>query len=183
MKPRVRNTLLIGGTVAGLALLAYSQRDRFTPVDVGSRAPEFAGTTLNGEPFSIEGSRGHVIVMNVWATWCAPCRKEMPALERLHQLLQQRGLIVVGVSEDTNIGTPGPLGQPGGDVRAFVNELGLTFRIVHDPERTVETRFLVQGLPTTFIIDKQGRIAQKVIGAKAWDDSAHVAQIEKLMSE
>lgn len=186
MQPRSRTRLLrtlIFVALGGLLVLAWTQRARFTPVDAGSPAPSFAATTINGEPFSIAGSAGKVIVLNVWATWCAPCRAEMPALERLHELLGTHGVEVVGVSEDARLGEGDRLGRPGGDVRAFVNEQGLTFRIVHDPEHVLEHTYLVQGLPTTFVIDKHGRIAKKVIGARVWDDSSNVAFIEQLLKE
>lgn len=186
MQQRSRTRLLrtlIFVALGGLLILAWTQRDRFTPVDAGSRAPEFAATTINGEPFSIAAARGHVLVLNVWATWCAPCRVEMPALERLHELLGTHGVDVVGVSTDARLGAVGPLGQPGGDVRAFVKDLGLTFRIVHDPDHNIEHAYLVHGLPTTFVIDKHGRIAKKVIGARAWDDAGNVAFLEKLLKE
>lgn len=186
MKVRTRNRLLRGVVVLallGLLVLAWTQRDRFTPLDVGSRAPEFAATTLSGEPFSVSGARGKVLVLNVWATWCTPCRQEMPALERLHEQLGQRGLEVVGVSTDTEGDTPGPWGQKGGDVRGFVHEYGITFPIVQDTKRSIEPLYLVQGLPTTFVINKQGRIVRKELGARHWDDAKWAAYFSKLLSE
>ena len=169
--------------LAGVLVLAWTQRDRFTPVDVGSRAPEFAARTLNGEHFSVQAARGKVIVLNVWATWCTPCRQEMPALERLHEALHTSGLEVVGVSTDAGPGVAGPFGQRGGDVRAFVQELGLTFRIIHDAQRTIEPLYLVPGLPTTFVIEKQGRIDKKVLGARKWDSDENIAYFRRLLSE
>ena len=177
----VRLVLIV--IVVFVVILAWTQRDRYMPVDVGSRAPEFAMRTLSGDSFSVASARGHVLVLNVWATWCIPCRQEMPALERLYESLKERGLQVVGVSTDASEGTFGPWGEKGGDVEAFVQQLGLTFPIVHDGKRTVEPLYLVQGLPTTFVIDKNGRIAKKVLGARKWDDAANMAFIQKLMAE
>lgn len=186
MNSRTRDRLwraLVFVALGGLIVLAWTQREHFMPADLGARAPEFAGKTLTGELFSIADSRGKVIVLNIWATWCTPCVREMPALERLSQRLRADGLVVVAVSTDAGPGTPGLFGQPGGDVRAFVAHYGLTFPIIHDARRTIEPLYLVHGLPTTYIIDKNGRIDAKAVGGRSWDDEAHVAYFEKLLLE
>ena len=173
---------------AGLALslialmaLAWSQRDRFVPVGVGTRVPAYTATTLDGRSVSLASLKGKVVVLNVWATWCRPCRVEMPALERLHRQLGAEGLEIVAVSVDTPPGILSPMGQFGGDVQAWVNAMGLTFTVLHDPQRTIEELFLVQGLPTTLIIDKSGRIQQKILGARAWDDPQFVDYFKELL--
>lgn len=156
-----------------LLVLAWTQRHRITPVAAGSRAPAYAIKTIDGQDFSVEKMRGRVVVLNVWATWCKPCLAEMPALERLHQALSDKGLVVIGVGTDA---------LQGGDVRKFAADLGITFRIAHDPERRIEKLYLVQGLPTTFVIDKQGRIDRKTLGAREWDDAEHMAYLERLLA-
>jgi thiol-disulfide isomerase/thioredoxin len=174
---------LVFVALGGLFAIAWTQRKHFVPADLSARAPEFAGTTLTGEHFSIAASRGKVIVLNVWATWCTPCVREMPALERLYQRLRADGLVVVAVSTDAGPGVPGLMGQPGGDVRAFVAHYGLTFPVIHDARRTIEPLYLVHGLPTTYIIDRKGRIDRKAVGGRSWDDEAHVAYFERLLKE
>jgi peroxiredoxin len=169
-------------SLASLFVLAWTQRDRFIPVGVGARAPDYSARTLDGQLVSLQSLRGKVVVLNVWATWCRPCRAEMPALERLHRQLQPNGLEVVAVSVDAPLGQLGSAGQAGGDVRAFVQELGLSFMILHDRERTIEQLFLVPGLPTTFIIGKDGRITQKVVGARAWDEPSYLTYFRELLS-
>jgi peroxiredoxin len=164
-----------------LLVLAWTQRERFTPVGVGSRAPAYTARTLDGRPVSLESLRGKVVVLNVWATWCAPCRAEMPALQRLQQHFAKDGLEVVAVSVDQPPGISGPTGQFSTDVRTYVESLGLTFQILHDPERSIEQLFLVPGLPTTFIIDREGRIAQKIIGARAWDHPNYIKYFTELL--
>ena len=186
MDERARTRTLRAAVIValgGLIVLAWTQRDRFMPVDVGSRAPDFAAKTLSGDSFSVHASRGHVVILNVWATWCIPCRQEMPSLERLYESMKTQGLQVVGVSTDADATTPGPWGEKGGDVRAFVQELGLTFPIVHDGKRTIEPLYLVQGLPTTFVIDKSGHIARKDLGARKWDDAHNMQFIQKLLKQ
>ena len=156
----MKKVLVIGAIVAALALLAYSQRSRYVPVDAGSKAPMFA------EP-------GKVVLLNFWATWCVPCRKEMPALERVAERYRMRGLEVIGVSAD----------DKAADAREYADALGISFRIVHDATDSIQRAYQVSGLPTTFVIDKDGRIVSKTLGAKAWDDSTHTKEFDKLLSQ
>jgi cytochrome c biogenesis protein CcmG, thiol:disulfide interchange protein DsbE len=174
------------GTLALLGILvgvAWSYRDRFLPVEVGTRAPDFTATALGGGAVRLEQLRGQVVLLNIWATWCGPCRDEMPSLERLHQQLGARGLKIVAVSVDASPGLIDPDGRRGGDVAAFVRELGLTFTIWHDPEGGVQRTYRTTGVPETFLIGRDGVIRQKVIGATEWDDSSRVELIQRLLSE
>ncbi len=168
--------------LASLFTLAWTQRDRFMPVGIGARVPAYQASDLAGAPVSLASLKGKVVLLNVWATWCTPCRVEMPALERLYQKLHAEGLEVVAVSVDAPLGSFSAPGRAGGDVRKFVADYGLNFTILHDPARTIEELFLVQGLPTTFVIDRDGRIAQKVVGARAWDAENFVAYIQELLN-
>ena len=170
--------LLLLGMLFGLA---WTLRDRFTPVGVGSRVPVYTARTLDGRSVSLQSLRGKVVVLNVWATWCKPCRAEMPALERLQHKFGADGLEVVAVSVDAPLGTLAPAGQRGGDVRAYVESLGLTFMVLHDPQRSIEQLFLVQGLPTTFVIDRNGRIDQKIVGAREWDAPYYAKYFTELL--
>ena len=184
MNRRSRNRLARAGlalALTALLALAWSQRDRFIPVGVGTRVPTYTAQTLDGRTVSLASLKGKVVVLNVWATWCRPCRVEMPALERLHQQLRGEGLEVVAVSVDTPPGVLSPTGQFSGDVKAFVDAMELTFTVLHDPARTVEELFLVQGLPTTLIIDKAGRIQQKIVGARQWDEPVYVNYFRELL--
>jgi cytochrome c biogenesis protein CcmG, thiol:disulfide interchange protein DsbE len=167
--------------VVALLVLAWTQGDRFAPVAVGARAPQYSAQTLDGRTVSLASLKGKVVLLNVWATWCRPCRVEMPALERLHEQLGPRGLEIVAVSVDTPLGTLNPSGNPGGDVKGFVDAMGLTFQVLHDPKRSIEDLFLVQGLPTTFVIDKKGRIDQKVVGAREWDAPNYIKYFSAML--
>src|SRR5688572_30936790 len=129
--------------MGSLFVLAWTLRDRFSPVGVGSRVPIYSAQTLDGQSLSLQSLRGKVVVLNVWATWCKPCRTEMPALERLQQQLGNEGLEIVAVSVDTPLGTFSPSGNVGGDVKSYVTDMGLTFTVLHDPQRSVEDLFVV----------------------------------------
>jgi peroxiredoxin len=171
------------GVVALLSALIWSNRDQFAPLDVGSRAPDYVARTLDGDTVSLSSFAGEVVVLNIWATWCRPCVVEMPALQRLHEELADDGLRVVAVSVDAAPGVVGSFGEPGGDVRAFVESLGLTFTVLHDPSTRIESRYQVNGLPTTYVIDREGRIQRKVMGARDWDQPPLSDQIRQLLED
>lgn len=175
-------TALTGGflaiAIALLLLFGWSNRGRFAPRDAGTAAPAYSATSLAGDTVSLEDYRGRVVLLNIWATWCAPCIREMPALERLHRTLSAEGLSVVAVSVDAS--TPG-LGAA--DVRGFVDELGLTFTVLLDPGGEIERLFRVGGLPMTFLIDREGRVLERVVGAREWDDPEITAGLREILDD
>lgn len=116
----------------------------------GPPAPAFLGRTLDGEPFELVSLRGQVVLLNVWATWCEPCRKEMPELQALHASHHAQGLRVVGVSVDA--------ARLGPEVRRMVEDFRLSYPNVHDPRNTISASFKVVGYPTSFLIDRAGAI-------------------------
>jgi peroxiredoxin len=168
---------LIRGTVVvlfvALVSLAWLNRARFAPLDTGAPAPDFAYPTLAGDTLALSDLRGSVVLLNIWATWCPPCVREMPAMERLYAELRDEGLRVVAVSVDAR--------GAGRDVRSFVHELGLTFDILLDPSGNIEHAYAVSGLPTTYLIDREGRIRRKVIGITEWDAPEHIASVRELL--
>jgi peroxiredoxin len=168
--------------VALLMALGWTQRHRFTPLETGARAPRYSARTLEGAEVALSDFAGKVVLLNVWATWCRPCVKEMPALERVYRELGPLGLVVVAVSVDAPLGGFDSLGNPGGDIRAFAREHQLSFTILHDAKRTIQPRFGLFGLPTTVVIDRSGRIVRKATGFETWDDARHRAELRALLA-
>jgi peroxiredoxin len=176
--------VVTGAVLAVLAvfvLWGWANRDAFAPPDVGSRAPDFDAVTLDGRPASLADFEGRVLLLNIWATWCPPCVEEMPSLQRLHDALADEGFSVVAVSIDAPPGMLGPLGQAGGDVRAFVAHFGLDFPVLHDPTGEIQRRYGAPGLPASFIIDRDGRVRHKILGARDWEEPQHARAIRKLL--
>lgn len=181
---KARKHIVTTSVVALVALLAgliWVNRDRFTPLDAGSSAPDYTAVSLTGDTVALSSFTGDVVLLNVWATWCRPCIIEMPALQRLHEELGDEGLRVVAVSVDAPGGVIGAFGEPGGDVREFVERLRLSFMVLHDPSGGIQAPYQVNGLPTTYVIDRSGRIRRKVLGAAAWDEPPLVDEIRKLV--
>lgn len=152
-------------------------KDELVGVDVGSKAPMFSGATLTGNvrSKSLDDYKGKVVLLNVWATWCGPCRTEMPSIEALHKALGPKGLHVVAVSIDD----PGK----GDDIRKFLRDYGLTFEVLHDSAQAIQAAYQTTGVPETFIIAADGTIRKKVISASDWNSEPNRALITQLLKD
>jgi cytochrome c biogenesis protein CcmG, thiol:disulfide interchange protein DsbE len=163
--------LLAGALAAGVHFLG----DELFPVEVGSKAPQIQGVTLDGarRQKTLADYEGKVLLINVWATWCEPCRVEMPSIERLHREFGSQGLAVVAISVD----------DPGAEqrIRDFVKELGLTFEVLHDPEKLTSVNYQITGYPETFIVARDGTIRRKLIGSHDWNSDENRALVRELL--
>jgi|SRR5687767_3902603 len=163
--------LLAGALAAGVHFLG----DELFPVEVGSKAPQIQGVTLDGarRQKTLADYEGKVVLLNVWATWCEPCRVEMPSIERLHREFGPQGLAVVAISID----------DPGAEqrIRDFVKELGLTFEVLHDPAQVTTRTYQVTGYPETFVIARDGTIRKKFIGPDDWSSESNRALVRELL--
>lgn len=163
--------------VGGLALAAYflvRASAGVQVVEVGRQAPEFQAVDLRTQDTVSLGNnyKGDVVLVNLWATWCTPCRKEMPAMEELYRELGPQGFRIAAVSVDE-----GNLA----DVIAFTEELGLTFDILHDGDGSVQQAFQTVMFPESFLIDRDGVIVKKVIGEHPWSSDANRRIIAQLL--
>ncbi len=120
----------------------------------GFLAPDFTLETLDGKTMTLSNLRGQVVVINLWATWCPPCRAEMPALERVWNDYRDQGLVILAVNQRESAARVG----------AFVEELGLTFPVLLDPNGTVGARYQLRAYPTTFFVGRDGVIQDVVLG-------------------
>ena len=177
-----RQQLAVGALVVGIvAAVAFSAshylRHELFPVELGSRAPDFTASTLDSIPKqkSLADYRGQVLMLNVWATWCLPCRVEMPSIEALNKAYGPKGLKIVAVSID----------DPGTDstIRAFVKQYGLTFEILHDAKAAITDAYDISGYPETFIVGRDGVIRKKLMSATDWNSPDARALVERLLTE
>ena len=163
--------------VLALALFAATRflGDELFPVSVGMQAPAIEGATLVGPKRvkTLADYRGKVVLLNVWATWCGPCREEMPSIEKLHREFAGQGLEVVAVSVD----------DPGSEaaILAFVKEYKLTFEILHDPAKVTARNYQVTGYPESFVIGREGTIRRKVFAAADWSSEVNRTLIRELL--
>jgi peroxiredoxin len=139
----------------------------------GMWPPPFKGQTVAGQAVSLADFQGRVVLVNFWATWCAECRSEMPLFERLHRDFASRGLTVLGINfhEDTS------------HIQRYVKESDLTFPLVLDPEGEIFRSYGVVGLPTTFLVGRDGRPVALAVGIRAWGSAEARALIQALLAE
>jgi peroxiredoxin len=140
---------------------------------VGNPAPDFDTVDLNGEVWSLSKLQGKVVFLNFWATWCPPCREEMPSMQKLYTKLPKEKFTMLALFNKDD-----PTA-----VERFVTQLNITFPILSDEYNIIGERYGLAGLPETFIIDKQGVIREKFIGPAEWDSQQVVEMIEKYINE
>lgn len=145
----------------------------FSRIDPPLPAPGASFRDGAGKVLHLADFRGKVVLLNVWATWCEPCRVEMPSIEKLHREFGPHGLSVVAISVD----------DPGAEqrIRDFVKELGLTFEVLHDPKQVTTRNYQITGYPETFLIARDGVIRKKLIGASDWSSEGNRALVRELL--
>jgi cytochrome c biogenesis protein CcmG/thiol:disulfide interchange protein DsbE len=162
--------VLAGGLFAGVNIFA----DDLYPVGVGSKAPNFKAKDLQSRaPKTLADYKGQVVLLNVWATWCEPCKAEMPSMEELYRSYQPHGLHILAVSIDDYVTED--------SIRAYAKDLGLTFEILHDPTHAIEKAYQTTGYPESFVIDRDGVIRRKWIAAADWNAPGSRALFDELL--
>ena len=176
--------LLAGLGIAGCdgdTTLPWAQSREVHPVGVRNarptldqEAPGFTLVDLQGTRRSLSEYRGKVILLNFWATWCGPCRVEMPSMETVYREFKEQGFEILAISSD-----------PQGIVvtRPFSQANGLTFPILHDAEYDVSGAYGVRTLPMSFLIDRQGRLRHQVFGARDWNSDEAKEIIQSLLKD
>lgn len=170
---------------ATLVLVAWMGRGSYRPVITGAEAPAFTVTTLDGATASLSDYAGKVVLLNIWATWCVPCREEMPSMQRMYESLKKDGgaedFEILAVSIDATFGERDASGFVGGDLRAFAEEFGLTFPILHDPTGEIRYTYQTTAVPESFVIGRDGVIYKKVAGATEWDNEVNQELVRRLL--
>jgi peroxiredoxin len=145
---------------------------KYSPLEAGRPAPNFTLPGLDGKMISLSDYRGHVVLVNIWATWCPPCVGEMPSMEELYRALKGENFEILAVSIDA-------LGKEA--VAPFMKKYNLSFPALMDPDGTIKTLFQTTGVPESFIINKQGILVEKIIGPRNWAAPAAVRYLRDLI--
>ena len=141
---------------------------------VGYLAPDFSLRNLKGNYQSLDSFSGQVVVLNFWATWCVPCRVEMPSFEKLYRRYRSEGVTVLAVTLDKNSEQ---------NIKSFIEEYELSFPVLLDEEGKVERLYPSMTIPFTYVIDRDGRIVARVDGAKNWESNETFEAIEYLLKK
>ncbi|MDF1587476.1 TlpA family protein disulfide reductase [Marinimicrococcus flavescens] len=166
----------IFGWLTAIAVVLGAGPAAATPVTVGEPKPlpPVAFETMDGAPADLEEFRGKVVVLNLWATWCAPCREEMPSLDELQAQFDPQEMVVLALSMDR----AGPE-----RVQAFLDEIGVTrLSVYRDPKAAATRTLKAPGLPTTLLIDREGREVGRIMGIADWAGPEAVAAVRSLLA-
>lgn len=158
----------------GYSVVAHAETKQILPqLEQPFIAPDFSLRGEDGKTYTLAQFRGQVVVMNFWATWCPPCREEMPSMERLWQKVRGKGIVLLGVN----------VGESTDTIFEFTGSYPMSFPIPMDIEGKVIESYPVQGLPTTFIIDPSGKVTHRAIGSREWDSAAMVQMLQQLTKQ
>lgn len=142
--------------------------------EVDHVAPDFTLPDLEGNQISLSTYKGRVVLLNFWATWCPPCRLEMPTMEKAYRKYRDKGFEVVAVSVDAG---------PKSSVKSFLREFGLSFQVLLDPDMETLRAYRGFSLPMTVVIDRQGVIRSRELGYRDWSDGESTKLFQRLLSE
>ena len=156
----VAGTLLYCCAALTFAASPAADRQTLTPAQQPAPAPEFTLPDLDGKSHTLADYRGKVVVLNFWATWCPPCRYEMPAMQRAWEKVRDEDIVFIAVD----------VGEDSDTVFTFLADYPVEFPLLLDEQAKVVEQYPVTGLPTTYIIDPQGRITHRAVGGREWDD-------------
>jgi len=151
--------------IASVVLIVFLREDRDSiiesarPIQPGVEAPDFTFPDLNGREVSLSGHRGKVVLVNIWATWCPPCRQEMPSMQRLYEKFKGGNFEILAIGIDS---------EGSEAVAPFMRKMNLTFPALLDPGETIRSLYGITGVPESFIIDKKGIVVEKIIGPINW---------------
>jgi len=144
------------------------------PVKAGKKAPVFSLEDLSGKKSELKQYRGKVVFLNFWATWCGPCKEEMPSMEELSKKFKEKDFVFLAISVDYAGIKP---------VKEFIEKYRYTFPVLIDPKCKTLDLFEVKGIPTTFLVDKKGIIIGKAVGPRDWNRSEVVSIVDLLLDK
>jgi cytochrome c-type biogenesis protein len=168
---------LLAGSFSWLVAVSFAcaASDDATPraPELGKPAPDYRALSLSGDSVSLAQMRGRVVLLNVWATWCHPCRDEIPVLQALHEQYSSAGLSLVGVSVDAR-------GEED-TIREFATDFNMTYPVWLDPDERVQSTFLAIGVPATFLIDRSGMLRWRHVGPVRANDPTLRRELERAL--
>jgi len=169
----VSDRLLQAGIIAMLALFCFALYSSLheTVVNAGDRAPDFTITADSGQTFTVHNFNGKLLLLNFWATWCAPCVEEVPSLNQLARQLGPQGLVVLGVSVDKDPNA----------YKNFLQHFPVSFQTARDPDEKVNLKYGTIQFPESYLIDRNGKVVEKFISAQNWASPEMIQHVQSLL--
>ena len=161
---------LVALLVLALAVVVYPTLEQKV-INAGDNAPDFLVVTESGKKLNVKDFGGKVLILNFWASWCGPCVEEAPSLDAFNRAMAPQGVVVLGVSIDRNEKM----------YKRFLKDYNISFETSRDPDWEVNTRYGTFIFPETYIIDKSGKVREKIIAAQNWMDPAFLARVKALL--
>ena len=155
LTPIVAITLLLSGVFSNPSLA----RESLTPLTKQPAAPDFKLPDMDGEMFTMQQYRGKPVIVNFWATWCPPCREELPSMNRAWEKVKDQGIEMLAIN----------VGEDEETIFRFMADYPIDFQVLLDETSNATQKWPMKGLPTTFVIDPQGKIVYRAIGGREWD--------------
>lgn len=165
--PLLLALIFVGAAPAGAQ---FGMAPDLTPIPEAPPAPAFDLLGPDGKRYSLEGFRGRPVIVNFWATWCPPCRAEMPSMQRAWQQIEDEGIGMLAIN----------VGDEPEDIQQFLTEVPVTFPLPMDSDSRVAMQWPMRGLPTTFVVDAEGRLVYRAAGERDWDDQVLLDQVRAL---
>jgi cytochrome c biogenesis protein CcmG/thiol:disulfide interchange protein DsbE len=165
--------LLQVGILAMLALFCFALYSSLheTVVNAGDKAPDFTVTADSGQTFTVHNFNGKLLLLNFWATWCAPCVEEVPSLNQLARQLGPQGLVVLGVSVDKDPNA----------YKNFLQHFPVSFQTARDPDEKVNLKYGTIQFPESYLIDRNGKVVEKFISAQNWASPEMIQHVQSLL--
>ncbi|MBK5930861.1 TlpA family protein disulfide reductase [Halochromatium salexigens] len=169
LRPGLSTLLLL----LALPAIASAAGAQLTPVSEAPMAPDFELSGPNAEVYRLEDFQGKPLIVNFWATWCPPCRAEMPSMQRAWEQVESEGIAIIAIN----------VGEDSEAVKAFLEQVPVDFPLPLDTDSAVTQRWPLRGLPTTFVVAPDGRLVYKATGEREWDDPALLDQVRALKTD
>ncbi|MGD8207462.1 MAG: TlpA disulfide reductase family protein [Thiohalocapsa sp.] len=171
LKYRLTRFLFMLVPFSAWALVAFAEDDLLAPMAERPPAPELDLSGIDGVRYRLADMRGRPVIINFWATWCPPCRAEMPSMQRAWEMVEGEGIEMLGIN----------VGEDEAAVREFAERMDLDFPLPMDPDSAVAQSWPMTGLPTTFVVDPEGRIVYRAQGERDWADPSILDLVRQLM--
>ena len=163
---------MIAALLPGSVVAEPPAQQTIRALDTPSQAPQLSLHDLDNSLRKLDDFRGKVVAVNFWATWCPPCREELPSMQRAYASYREQGFVILGVN----------VGETWDTVAPFLEDFALTYPILLDTDSSAMAGWNIMGLPTTYILDREGRITHRITGGRDWDDPAFRHDLELIIN-